>query len=130
MGLSFDTCLSNIQDANNLMESLGFHINYAKSVMVPTQRLEHLRFIIDSSRITVTLTASKVDKLICKCKAILLPKTVRIRKVAELIGILVSSFRLCNLVPCITELSTMIKYKYCVHIMGILTKTCVYQRQR
>ena len=92
MGLSFDTCLSNIQDANNLMESLGFHINYAKSVMVPTQRLEHLGFIIDSSRMTVTLTASKVDKLICKCKAILLPKKVKIRKVAELIGILVSSF--------------------------------------
>ena len=88
MGLSFDTCLSNIQDANNLMELLGYHMNYAKSVMVPTQRLEHLGFILDSSRMTVTLTASKVDKLICKCKAILLPKTVRIRKVAELIGIL------------------------------------------
>ena len=92
MGLSFDTCLSNIQDANNLMESLGFHMNYAKSVMVPTQRLEHLGFILDSRRMTVTLTESKVDNVICKCKAILLPTTVKIRKVAELIGILVSSF--------------------------------------
>ena len=92
MGLSFDTCLSNIQDANNLMESLGFHMNYAKSVMVPTQRLEHLGFILDSRRMTVTLTDSKIDNLICKCKAILLPTTVKIRKVAELIGILVSSF--------------------------------------
>ena len=41
---------------------------------------------------TVTLTDSKVDSLICKCKANLLPTTVKIRKVAELIGILVSSF--------------------------------------
>ena len=87
IGLSFDTCLSNIQDANNLMESLGFHMNYAKSVMVPTQRLEHLGFILDSRRMTVTLTDSKVDNLICKCEAILLPTTVKIRKVAELIGV-------------------------------------------
>ena len=92
MGLSFDTCLSNIQDANNLMKSLGFHMNYAKYVMVPTQRLEHLGFILDSRRMTVTLTARKVDNLIGKCKAILLHTTVKIRNVAELIGILVSSF--------------------------------------
>ena len=103
MGLSFDTCLSNIQDANNLMKSLGFNMNYGKSVMVPTQRLEHLGFILDSRHMTVTLTARKVDNLIGKCNTILLPTTVKIRKVAEPIGILVSILQLCNLDHCITE---------------------------
>ena len=60
-------------------------MNYAKSVMVPTQRLEHFGFILDSRRMKITLTARKVDNLIGKGKAILLPTTVKIRKVAELI---------------------------------------------
>ena len=67
MGLSFDSCLANIQDTNSLLRSVGFHLNYAESVLVPTQRIEHLGFIIDSRQMTVTLTAKKVDNLVLKC---------------------------------------------------------------
>ena len=41
---------------------------------------------------TVTLTKRKVDNLICKCKQILSESAPTIRSVAELIGLMVSSF--------------------------------------
>ncbi len=72
--------------AAKLFEDLGFTINVEKSVVVPTQTIEHLGFIIDSRSMTVTMTPEKTMKireLILEC---LQTDQVTIRQVARLLG--------------------------------------------
>ena len=42
-------CLSHTKQVISLLESQGFRINYEKSIIIPTQKLEFLGFIIDVS---------------------------------------------------------------------------------
>ena len=92
MASSYDECVNSVDFTENLFKSLGFYINVNKSVTTPTQELEHLGFLLNSVNMTVTLTKRKVDNLICKCKQILSESAPTIRSVAELIGLMVSSF--------------------------------------
>ena len=92
MASSYDECMNSVDFTENLFKSLGFYINVNKSVTTPTQELEHLGFLLNSVNMTVTLTKRKVDNLICKCKQILSESAPTIRSVAELIGLMVSSF--------------------------------------
>ena len=84
--------MNSVDFTENLFKSLGFYINVNMSVTTPTQELEHLGFLLNSVNMTVTLTKRKVDNLICKCKQILSENAPTIRSVAELIGLMVSSF--------------------------------------
>ena len=45
----------NIFDTNSVLANLGFIVNNNNSVLTPSKRLEHLRFIIDSSLKAVSL---------------------------------------------------------------------------
>ena len=50
--------------AVQLIISLGFKFHPEKSVIIPTQTLEFLGFILDSIRMIVTLISKKVDKIL------------------------------------------------------------------
>lgn len=52
-------CLNNIIDTFNLLRSLGFTIHPGKSVFVPKQKITFAGFIIDSMRMTITLTKER-----------------------------------------------------------------------
>ena len=54
--------------------------------------MEHLGFILNSTDMTVSLTSKKKISLLAKCIEVINCKAPSIRAVAELIGILVSSF--------------------------------------
>ena len=41
-------CSHDISTTINLLESLGFHVNYEKSVLTPSQFISYLGFIIDT----------------------------------------------------------------------------------
>ena len=45
-------CLNHTKQVISLLESLGFRINYEKSIIIPTQKLEFLGFIIDSTSVS------------------------------------------------------------------------------
>ena len=92
MAQTFDSCQDSIRYADRLFRSVGFYINYDKSELYPMQEIEHLGFVLNSTRMTVTLTEGKRVKLINKCRQVLADNGLTIRSVAELIGLIVSSF--------------------------------------
>jgi len=76
-----------------LIISLGFKVHPEKSVVVPTQTLEFLGFVLDSICMIVPLTSKKVDKISQLCQKFSHPnKQFTIREVASFLGTLVSSF--------------------------------------
>ena len=92
IGDNYDTCLASIRTTHDLFKSPGFCVNYDKSVLRPTREIEHLGFILNSVNMTVSLTSTEKANLICKCRQVIQDPAPSIRAVAELIGILVSSF--------------------------------------
>jgi hypothetical protein len=51
-----------------LLESLGFVINYQKSVLQPTQNIEFLGVVINSVTMTMSLTEEKIKSLSAGCQ--------------------------------------------------------------
>ena len=72
--------------AARLFQQGGFKINLEKSVLQPTQTLEHLGFIIDSQNMVVRLTPEKIEKLKQLLNDCLEERQMSIRKVATITG--------------------------------------------
>ena len=73
------------------LQSVGFLINWEKSVLKPCQRIQFLGFTIDSSSMTVSLPQENLNRLIERASASLHHSKRSIREVAEVIGLIVSS---------------------------------------
>ena len=69
-----------------LADDLGFTVHKSKSVVVPTQQIVFVGFLLCSVSMTVKLPPEKCQGLIELCKEILGAKTITIRKFAQLIG--------------------------------------------
>ena len=90
---TFVDCLQATLHAVKLISKLGFYVHPDKSVLIPTQSLEFLGFVLCSINMTVTLTAKKKQKIHSMCLRFLKPNaSFTIRQVAALIGSLVFSF--------------------------------------
>ena len=89
-GKTYDACLRNIQDTVSLMDSLGLTVHPEKSVLIPTQEIVFLGFILCSITMTVRPTPDKCQKVITLGQHILDHKRVTIRTFAQLIGRLVA----------------------------------------
>ena len=90
---SYLECEEATLHAVQLFISLGFKIHPEKSVVIPTQVLEFLGFILNSILMTVTLTEKKAEKILQLCQKFSYPgRQFTIREVASFIGTLVSSF--------------------------------------
>ncbi len=66
-GHSYDSCLANIDDTVELMDSLGLTIHPSKSCFQPSQTIEFVGFILCSKTMTVKLTTKKVQSIITLC---------------------------------------------------------------
>ena len=73
---NYSDCLDNISDTVQLLISLGFTIHADKSVLIPTQKIIFLGFIINSKNMTITLTNEKKQKIKELCKYILTHKNL------------------------------------------------------
>ena len=91
-GDTMDSCFKNITDTIDLLQKLGFTIHPAKSVFKPSRQLEFLGFIINSEKMTISLTKEKKDKIYKMCQSLLQAKKPTIRTLARVIGNLVASF--------------------------------------
>jgi hypothetical protein len=60
-------CACNVVDTVDLFSTLGLVVHPDKSVFEPTQTLEFLGFLLNSILMRITLTTSKVDKIIVTC---------------------------------------------------------------
>ena len=92
VGQSAEECQSSIHETINLSESLGFVINYEKSLLVPSRQVTFLGNVIDSETMTVTLTQQRKSDIHDACNTLRKKKFAKIREVARIIGLIVASF--------------------------------------
>ena len=74
-----------------LLENLGFTINWEKSILQPTHRLEFLGMEVDTLEMTITLPEKKVQAIILLCQQRLTQETLSLREMSQLIGKLYST---------------------------------------
>ncbi|CAG8608830.1 15905_t:CDS:2 [Cetraspora pellucida] len=75
----------------NLLTLLGFAINWKKSKLIPSKSIKFFGFTICSSKMTISLPHHNVKEVIRKCKLTLVKPTIHIRKLASLIGKLITT---------------------------------------
>ena len=92
VGDTVNECKENICDTVHLMIKLGFVIHNTKSVLEPTQDIVFLGNFIHSKDMTVTLPQEKVFLIVQECLNLSKKSYETIRKVARVIGLLVSTF--------------------------------------
>ena len=92
LGKNYESCEQNVYSAIEVFHKLGFVIHPEKSVIIPCQRIIFLGFIINSVDMTVTLTPEKKENLKDLITDVLHSTYNTIRKIACLIGKIVSCF--------------------------------------
>ena len=91
-GDGYQDCLANVVDTIKLFDSLGFIIHPEKSVFIPTQIITFLGFVLDSRIMTVCLTQQKQHKLKNACLHAINVQRPTIGLIAQLLGLMTSSF--------------------------------------
>lgn len=87
---SIEIAREDCQFAKDLLESLGFLINFDKSCMNPSQQCTFLGFVFDSLSFTMSLPSEKSDNIVTLIATLLTRSQCSILKLAQLIGKLVS----------------------------------------
>ena len=72
------------------LQRLGYIINFEKSMLNPSQKMEHLGLVLDSVNMTVSLNEDKCTNIIKMCKNMLCTENPTIRSVAKLVGTMIS----------------------------------------
>jgi hypothetical protein len=93
MAESQDLVLHQAASTLNLLESLGFLVNYKKSQLVPSQQLEFLGLLIDSRGLTLQLPGEKLRKIRKRCQKLQDQAEVSIRELSKFLGLLTSSIQ-------------------------------------
>ena len=91
-GQTYEDCIRNVIDTTLLLETLGFIVHPIKSVLVPTQEIVVLGFVINSLTLTVMLTKERAVYLKKYCTQVLGSPKITIQQVAKVIEQIVSSF--------------------------------------
>lgn len=79
--------------AKTLFTKLGFYVNVEKSVLLPTQTITHLGFVIDSLSLSISLPENKCIALEEKCRDLCSKRDkVKIREVSSLVGSFTASY--------------------------------------
>lgn len=78
--------LADLQAALDLLQALGFLINWEKSVKEPSKTMEYLGMVINSVQLSFALLASKVQDVKRMCERALSSEQVILRDVALILG--------------------------------------------
>ena len=93
---SLEQCTVDVQEVILTFQSLGFTVNVAKSVTVPSQSLEYLGLLVSSRPLELKLPQRKVDRVVNLCTKAISNSTNTIQSFAQLQGTLISC---CPAVP-------------------------------
>ena len=106
-------CMNRTKQVISLLGSLGFRINCEKPVIIPTQKLEYLGFITDTSSMTLALPVEKFSRYNHQPESFLQQKsTISIRLISRSIGLCTSVKHCC--LPSTSALSiTSVSKKLC-----------------
>lgn len=84
-------CTHNVSDTVALVDSLGLTLHPDKSVLVPTQEITFLGFVLNSLTMTVSLPSEKKVNIVQMCASLKRKQIVVIRDLAILVGKLVAA---------------------------------------
>lgn len=84
----YNDCLNNVKVTINLLEQLGFIINYSKSSLLPNQKCKYLGFIINSLDYRLELTEKKKFQIMNITNQFKEGSRYKIRDIAKAIGVL------------------------------------------
>ena len=90
---------NNVMNIAELFDRLGFVVHQDKSVLVPTQEITILGFVINSRKMSVKLTPQKENNLRRLENQLFSMKNPSIRFLAEVIGTIVSVFAAAKYAP-------------------------------
>ena len=93
MAGSRERLLRQVQEIVQLLQLLGFVVNFEKSQLNPTQRIQYLGFEIDSVRMRISLPKEKVARIRQECQWALQQKSISIRDLTRLIGRLTATMQ-------------------------------------
>ena len=85
-------CLENVNCTASLFKKLGFYLHPTKSIVIPTQQLIFLGFVLNSIAMTVTPSEGKIQKLVTACRSLLNNSNPTTQEVCQVIGLIVSNF--------------------------------------
>ena len=71
MSQSRDIALQHASTARDLLQGLGFMINYMKSVLIPSTKMEFLGFVVDSITLSLALPRDTIRKVRKEFQALL-----------------------------------------------------------
>ena len=91
-GQTYKGCVHNVIDSVTRIDSLCLVAHPEKSVFNPSQQLEFLGFILNSVSMTIRLTPEKAAGYKTACQALLTNPSPTTRKLARVVGKIVSSF--------------------------------------
>ena len=77
----------------NLLESLGFIVNYRKSHLDPVQQLEFLGVLVDTRDLSLYLPGEKLRQIRKKCQNIPHLSEISVRELTKFLGLLTSSIQ-------------------------------------
>ena len=66
-GDTYESCLNNILDTLNLLRELGFAIHPEKSILIASQEIIFLGFVISSKKTALALTDKRKIKIKAHC---------------------------------------------------------------
>ena len=90
-GRTKQQCAKNVSDTVHLLDSLGFTVHDKKSILIPTQEIVFVGFVLNSKEMTIRLPDEKNGKIIQLCHDIIGRPQVTIREFSKLIGKLVAT---------------------------------------
>lgn len=89
-GESYEACVSNVNRTIQLLQSLGWVVNFEKCTLTPCQTCTFLGFVFDSSNMTLGLPLEKRRKLANLLTHFSELRECKIRDFARLVGSLIS----------------------------------------
>ena len=82
----FQCCLENVIQAAIMSLDAGFVINWEKSILIPTQRMIYLGFILDTVEMKVRLTPEKISELKTIISRAIKSSDMSLLRLAQLVG--------------------------------------------
>ena len=98
-----------------LLENLGFIVNLKKSELNPSQIMEYLGVVIDSLKMTMSLTEKKINSLSKLCTETLNKGSCSIRELSRVLGKLISTA--AAVTPCMLQ----VRHLQQLQIQGLKT---------
>ena len=89
---TFPKCFENVLKTARICQLAGFVLNWEKSVLVPTQIIEYLGFILNTIDMSVRLTPGKLVDLKALVQNANKDKFISLEDLAKLVGKMVASF--------------------------------------